>query len=203
MNNHETYSTIVVPIRIIGDISLRLAEIAIKEGEKASCYDALDIRKYTFFINGTLSLELFFKSFSAKRKHHPSHFNIIKNENLSQISEDEYNNTNIPAISFLHSKIEIPKKLQSHDLEKLFLSIPEKHRKEFLKHVYEKSRKIKNEEHFMKYISSIKNYFIKKRYPFEHFQLGSPEDSSKINDLISILKGLIAFIKENPDNRTN
>lgn len=184
-------STVYVLPQQIADTANAFREVAnnLAKGH----LDAHDVRRNVIYTNATLAIELYFKSYLVKRIAEPFDFTI---EN-GQVTEADYADEN--RVTLLHSRLEIPKEYQKHNLQLLFNALSDEVKERVTQEVLLTSNSIKNTADLMKFLDTIKYYFVDKRYEFQEFIYGVPKDSNTIYVLIPVLNAIGKVLANPPD----
>ncbi len=156
-------------------------------------HDPHDARINAIYTNAVLALELYFKSRLVKRVFDPTYMRISEDNQMIITTEEDYYNTeerDYSVVAQMHSRLVVPKKMQTHDVFELFIALPDSEKEIILEHVKEETKNISDMDSLNKFIESIKNYFVSKRYAFESFLEAIPKDSNYIYTVMPILRGV-------------
>ncbi|ELY2669299.1 hypothetical protein SMZ63_002479 [Cronobacter sakazakii] len=184
-------STIWIDKRYITDMATAFSDCA--EQLANGWHDPHDARINAIYTNAVLALELYFKSRLVKRVFDPTYMRISEDNQMIITTEEDYYNTeerDYSVVAQMHSRLVVPKKMQTHDVFELFIALPDSEKEIILEHVKEETKNISDMDSLNKFIESIKDYFVSKRYAFESFLEAIPKDSNYIYTVMPILRGV-------------
>ncbi|EKF7110660.1 hypothetical protein OZ488_003938 [Escherichia coli] len=184
-------STIYVSPQHIADTAKAFSEVAISLAKEP--LDTHDVKRNVIFTNATFAIELYFKAFFVKRVSAPFDF-IVKN---GQVEQTDYKEEN--RVTMWHSRLEVPKEYQKHDLHFLFNALSDELKERVMQEVLLESHSIKTPTDLQKFFKDINCFFVDKRYEFQYFIYGVPSDSHVIHVLIPVLKAIGKALANPPD----
>lgn len=184
-------STVYVLPQQITDTANAFREIAVSLAR--GHLEAHDVKRNVVYTNAVFAIELYFKAFLVKRVSAP--FDFI-NEN-GQFVESSFDDEN--RITIWHSRLDVPEKYQTHNLQLLFNALGDELKKRVIQEVLKASNSIKTQEELLEFFNDIKNYFVDKRYEFQDFIFGVPKDSHVIYVLIPVLNAIGKALANPPD----
>lgn len=189
--NPGSNSTIYVLPQQIADTANAFREVAVSLSK--GYIDAHDVKRNVIYTNASFAIELYFKSFLVKRVSAPYDC-VVENNQLLQAKCDDENR-----VTFWHTRLIVPEKYQNHNLQLLFNALGDKPKERVMQEVLQANISIKTPEDLLKFFNVIKNYFVDKRYEFQDFIFGVPEDSNVIYVLIPVLNAIGKALATPPD----
>ncbi|VVQ23341.1 hypothetical protein PS925_05295 [Pseudomonas fluorescens] len=182
-------STIWIDQSHVVESASAFADVAIALSSELSPHG--DPKLNVIFTNGSLALELFFKSQLIERIVEPA-FVEMTPEGERITTEEHYINQELPnfVVAIHHSRLKVKEGCKSHELVKLYECLDQDTQVNILRSISNETLKIQTKADLLDFLSVINNFFVDKRYHFEGFINGVESDRVHLYTLLPVLKGV-------------